>query len=267
MTSGSDRSNLARFFILAALIAIGASIFFLTQDKKVHKTKDSVSRQPSAELVHSSQDQSLQKFSLTGFDEQGKKFWNLEGDTATIDPGQTVLLDENVTLKLKDSTVVKTDHVQWSQDGGILRTHEPVFVTHENTRIKGRGAVGRLSDSFIQLNRDIEMFINQSTLLTCQGPLKIFYKENRMIFYRRVKVVDERGVLKANRMDVIFDPDQKKVSQIIAMGNVTIERGSDTTHSQRVIYSLATGSVRLEGNPEITMHKDSSKILDAPLRN
>jgi lipopolysaccharide export system protein LptA len=127
--------------------------------------------------------------------------------------------------------------------------------------------VGRLNDSFIQLNRDIEMLINRSTLLTCDGPLKIFYKENRMVFYRKVKVVDDRGVLKANRMDVLFDPEQKKVSQIIAIGNVIIERGTDITHSQRAIYSLATGSVRLEGNPEITMHKESSKILDAPLRN
>jgi lipopolysaccharide export system protein LptA len=88
-----------------------------------------------------------------------------------------------------------------------------------------------------------------------------------MIFYRKVKVVDERGILKANRMDVLFDPEEKKVSQIIAIGNVTIERGTDTTHSQRAIYSLATGSVRLEGNPEITLHKDSAKLLDAPIRN
>ena len=88
-----------------------------------------------------------------------------------------------------------------------------------------------------------------------------------MVFYRHVKAVDDRGVLKANRMDVLFDSEQKKVSQIIATGNVTIERGTDTTHSQRAIYTLATGSIRLEGNPEITMHKESAKILDAPLRN
>ncbi len=267
MVQGSHRHNLSKLFIATGLLAITASIFFLTQERK-----SSVAVRPHLsrfrkEITKTSHDQNVQKFSLTGFDEQGKKFWNLEGDTATIDSGQTVFLDQNVTLKLKESTIIKTDHVQWSQDGGILRTHAPVFVTHENTEIKGLGAFGRLNESFIQLNRDIEMLIDQSTLLTCQGPLKIFYKDNKMIFYRKVKVVDDRGVLKANRMDVIIDPVKKKVSQIIAMGNVTVQRGTDTTHSQRAIYSVATGSVRLEGNPEITLHKDSAKILDAPLRN
>lgn len=261
------RSNLSRIFILAGLVTIAIFIFFMTQERKTKKSSSSATWQSRKDLISSSHDQSVKKFSLTGFDDQGKTFWNLEGDTATIDPGQTVFLDQHVTLKLKESTIVKTDHVQWSQEGGALRTNAPVFVTHENTEIKGRGAVGRLSDSFIQLNHDIEMLIDKSTLLTCEGPLKIFYKENKMIFYRKVKVVDERGVLKANRMDVLFDPAEKKVSQIIATGNVTIERGTDTTHSQRAIYSLATGSVRLEGNPEITLHKDSSKILDAPLTN
>ena len=263
----SYKKNLSKIFIAAVLAASGVSIFFLTRESRVADQRSAARRPATQEMIQSSRDQSLQKFSLTGFDEQGKKFWNLEGDTARIDQGQTVFLDQNVTLKLKDSTIVRTDHVQWSQDGGVLRTHAAVFVTHENADIKGQGAIGRLNDSFIQLNRDIEMLINKSTLLTCQGPLKIYYKENKMIFYRKVKVVDERGVLKANRMDVLFDPVQKKVSQIIAMGNVSIERGSDTTHSQRAIYSLASGSIRLEGNPEITLHKDSSKILDAPLRN
>ena len=266
MGVGFQRHHLMKLFLAGCILAAVLSVFFLMHEKKAQENAASA-KKLKKELAVSSTDQSLQKFSLTGFDDQGKKFWNLQGDKARIDPGQTVFLEQNVTLKLKDSTSIKTDHVQWSQEEGILRTPASVFVTHENTEVKGRGAVGRLSENFIQLNRDIEMLINKSTLLTCSGPLKIFFKENRMVFYRHVKVVDDRGVLKANRMDVSFDSEQKKVSQIIAMGNVTIERGTDTTHSQRAIYTLATGSIRLEGNPEITMHKDSSKILDVPLRN
>ena len=266
MSGGFQRHNFAKIFLTVCVVAAMSAVFFMTHERKI-KEKAAAARRIKGDSAASSTDQSLQKFSLTGFDDQGKKFWNLEGDKARIDPGQVVFLEQNVTLKLKDSTVIKTDHVQWSQDGGILRTPALVFVTHQNANVKGRGAVGRLNDNFIQLDHNIEMLINQSTLLTCSGPLKIFFKENRMVFYRNVKIVDDRGVLKANRMDVLFDPDQKKVSQIIAVGNVTIERGSDTTHSQRAIYSLATGSVRLEGNPEVTLHKESSKILDAPLRN
>lgn len=220
-----------------------------------------------AEKPSDSPNQEFQKFNLTGFDNEGKRFWNLEGDTAKIDPGQTVYLDQNVTLRLRDDTVIRTDHVQWSQDGGTLTTNEPVVVDHQSVKIKGIGAVGRPSDSFIQLNRDIRMVINATTTLTCKGPMKIFYKENKIIFYRQVKVVDEKGTLTSNRMDVFFEPNDKKIERIVAMGNVVIQRGTDTTRSARAIYSVATGSIRLEGNPEVTIHKEGSKLLDGAFRN
>ncbi len=264
MRSAFHKSNLLILMFGAGILLLFLVFFFIANGKKAKQPKaQDASRQ---NLISSSRDQELQKFNLTGYDDKGKTFWNLVGETAKIDPGQTVFLDQNVVLKLQGDTVVKTDHVQWSQDGGLLTTSAPVFVDHKTAKIKGVGAVGRPAESFIQLNRDIDVVINQTTHLTCQGPMKIFYKENKMVFYRHVRVEDERGVLKANRMDVLFDPVEKKIDQIIAVGNVTIERGTDITHSQRAIYSLVTGSVRLEGNPEITLHKES-KLIDAPLRN
>ena len=74
-------------------------------------------------------------------------------------------------------------------------------------------------------------------------------------------------LFRSGAMDVLFDSTKKKVQEIIAIGNVVIERGTDTTHSQRAIYSMDTGSVRLEGNPEITLHKGEGNILDGALRN
>ncbi len=250
--------------LLLPLTLAGALVYFLWTTKPVQKKKSEPTR---AQLVQSSQDQKLQKFSLTGFDEKGKSHWNIEGDQAKIDPSRMVFLDQNVTLRLKDNTVIKSDHVQWSQDGGTLRTNAWVTVDHENAKVKGRGAYGKPNDGFIQLDRDIRMTMNDSTTLTCLGPMKIFYNQHLMYFFRRVKVVDQRGTLSANRMNVTFDPDTRKIREIIAIGNVVIERGTDTTHSRRAIYSLDTGSVRLEGNPEITLHKTGGNLLDGALRN
>ncbi len=250
--------------LLLPLTLVGALVYFLYSAKPIKEKHASSAR---SELIQSSQDQKLQKFSLTGFDEKGKTHWNLEGDSAKIDSSRMVFLDQNVTLRLKDNTVIKSDHVQWSQDGGTLRTDAWVTVDHENAQVKGRGAYGRPNDGYIQLNRDIEMTANNSTKLTCKGPMKIFYNQNLMYFFRKVKVVDPRGTLSANRMNVTFDPDTRKIQKIIAIGNVVIERGSDTTHSQRATYSLDTGSIRLEGNPEITLHKTGGSILDGALRN
>jgi lipopolysaccharide export system protein LptA len=259
------RHNFSIFFFIGLMALLAAALLWPLQRKKLEvAAKARVTRE---ELVKSSADQKLQKFSLTGFDDKGGTFWNLEGDVAKIDIGQTVYLDENVTLKIGDGTTIRTDRVQWSQESGKLVTEAAVTVDHENAKVKGLGAVGRLNDHFIQLNRQIEMELNRTTHLTCDGPLKIFYEEDKMIFYRNVKVTDERGTLTARRMDVLFDPEAKKVRQIIAIGDVVIRRGTDTTRSHRAIYTPATGSVRLEGSPQITLHKESQKLLDAPFRN
>ena len=244
---------------------VGALFYFLWTAKPA---QDNHRVEPArVELVQSSTDQKLNKFSLTGFDDKGKSNWNLEGDKAKIDTSRMVFLDDNVTLRLKDNTVIKTDHVQWSQDGGTMRTDAWVTVEHENAHVKGRGAFGRPNEGFIQLDRDIVMTMNDSTTLTCAGPMKIYYNQNIMYFFRNVKVTDQRGTLSAKRMNVSFDPDTREIKEITAIGSVVIERGHDTTHSKRAIYSTDTGSVRLEGNPEITLHKTGGSILDGALRN
>lgn len=253
-----------RYLFLIFLIgAVVISVVVLMSSSKKKKVVAPVSIERQ-EIVNASQDQGLQKFSLTGFDEGGKTFWNLEGDKAKINVDQTVILQQNVTLKLKDDTVVKTDYVEWSQNNSVLKTNAPVFVDHRDAKIKGRGAIGRPNDSFIQLNRQIDMMISGKTHVTCRGPMKVYYKEDKIMLYRDVKVEDARGVLKARRMDVFFDSVQNKVTQIVAMGDVIIEREADTTRSERAIYTLATGSIRLEGNPEVTLHKQKGKLLDMP---
>ena len=252
-------------FYLFIFILVGSFLFLFLQGRQ-HQSpqKKSVS---SKEALDTSRDQRLQKFTMTGFDDTGQKFWNLQGETAKIDAGQTVYLDENVTLRLRDNTVIRTDHVQWSQEGGTMRTAAPVFVDHDAVKVHGIGAMGRPSDSFIQLNRKIVMTSNDGSVLTCDGPMKIYYNENKMILYRNVKAVDQRGTLLAKRMDVFFEADEKKVKQIVAIGDVVIQRGSDTTRSQRATYTVANGSIRLEGNPDITVHKGSESLMQYGVRS
>ena len=259
------RSKNMPLFLLP--LVIGGALFFYYSNMRLNTSQEKAPDSLRHDLVKSSHDQRLEKFSLSGFDDTGKSNWKLEGETAKIDPGQTIFLNDNVTLHLRDNTVIRTDHVQWSQDGGTMRTDAIVTVEHENATVRGRGAFGKPNDGFIQLNRDIEMVINQSTRLVCQGPMKIYYKLNNMTFYRKVKVTDTRGTLSSNRMDVAFDPDSRRIKEITAIGNVVIERGQDISKSQRAIYSVDTGSVRLEGSPEITLRQQSGGLLDGALGN
>ncbi|MBI3252967.1 MAG: LPS export ABC transporter periplasmic protein LptC [Candidatus Omnitrophica bacterium] len=260
MRSHFHRQNVPLVVLFAACLA-AVMLFFVHE-----REKRQALRERSVQASAGPRDQQIQHFVLTGFDDRGKKFWDLEGGTARIDPDQTVYLDDNVTLRLRDNTLVKTSKVTWAQNSSLMTTNAPVVVNREATVIHGRGAIGRPNESFIQINRDIRMTLNASAHLTCQGPMKVYYKENKMVFFRKVRVKDSRGVLSANRMDVFMD-EHKKVDKVIAIGNVVIERGTDTTHSQRAIYSLLTGAVRLEGSPEITLHKGGAGFLDSAAGN
>ncbi len=248
-------------------LIIAGAVFYYYNNIRMDRPVSRVLDPSRSAIVSSSHDQELEKFSLSGFDETGKSNWKLEGESAKIDPGQTIFLNENVTLRLRDNTIIRTDHVQWSQDGGTMRTDAIVTVEHENATVRGLGAYGKPNDGFIQLNKDIEMVVNQSTKLVCAGPMKIYYKENNMTFYRKVKVTDTRGTLSANRMDVAFDSVSRKIKEITAIGNVVIERGQDVSRSNRAIYSVETGSVRLEGSPEITLREKSGGLIDGALGN
>ena len=250
--------KISRSFYLFIALLLGTFVFFFVQGKLRNPAQKKT--RLSREVVDASHDQRVEKFTLTGFDDKGQKFWNLQGQSAKIDAGQTVYLDENVTLRLRDNTLIRTDHVQWSQDRGTMRTNAPVFVDHATVKVKGIGAVGRPSDGFIQLNHDVEMTTRQGSVLTCDGPMKIFYNQNKMVLYRNVKVVDQRGTLLARRMEVLFDSNEKKVKKIIAQGDVVIQRGSDTTRSRRAIYTVSNGSIRLEGNPEVTVQKAGTAL-------
>ncbi len=256
MNSAVFRRNFPFYLFIALLL--GAFVFFFVQGK-IQNSSPKKTRQPAA-AAETSHEQRLKKFNLTGFDDKGEKFWNLQGESAKIDVGQTVFLDENVTLRLRDNTLIKTDHVQWSQDGGTMRTNSKVFVDHATVKVTGIGAVGRPNDGFIQLNRKIHMVTDNGAVLTCDGPMKIYYNQNKMVLYRNVKVTDQRGTLTAKRMDVLFDSKEQKAKKIIAEGDVVIQRGTDTTRSRRAIYTVANGSIRLEGDPEITMHKESAAL-------
>src|SRR3989338_2087202 len=206
--------------LLGALIASGLALILWGYGKPGKANKEAVSEAVRERLVSSSTDQELQKFSLSGFDEKGRRFWKLEGDAAKIDQGQTVYLKSNVTLRLHEDTLVRTDRLEWSQGGVMLKTDAPVLVDHHHTKIKGLGAYGLPNQSFIQLNKDIEMPVNAVTTITCDGPMKFYSRENKAVFCRKVKVIGGRGILTARRMDVYFDDQEKKVTQIIALGDV-----------------------------------------------
>lgn len=203
-------------------------------------------------------DQVIEHFVLEGFDDNGNRIWELVGDSAHIDEQQDVFIEKNVVLTLQESTKIRTDKVLWQNKKSQFVTNQSVKVHHDQVEITGSGALGRMDQKFVQINQNIRMLINAGTIITCRGPLRIHQSENRIVLYRDVWILDERGAVSSDRMDAYYDTEARQVIAVIARGNVRVSRGEDVTYSDTAIYDARTGSVKLEGAPEIDIRSESS---------
>lgn len=236
------------FWVLAALFAgvlIGA--FFQGGDK------NRTPQVPAEKAPGDATDQVIESFKLEGFGEEGVSTWRLKGDTAHVAEKGNVFIEKNVELIVGGQTVINGDKVLWVGAESKFVTSQPVVVTHEEVRLTGRGALGDMNRKFIQINQNIRLTVPPSTLITCKGPAKIYQTENRFSLFRDVWIVDERGTVKADRMEGIFDPKERKIITVTAYGHVRISKGEDVTFCEVATYDTRVGSVKLEGAPEINI--------------
>jgi len=102
------------------------------------------------------------------------------------------------------------------------------------------------------------------TVITCDGPLEIDYESNIAHFYNNVVAKDKRGTLTADKMDVYYSRDKKKVAKIIATGDVIIENPEgNITYSDHVIYLAEEGRIILGGDPEAA-YMAGSRFEESP---
>ena len=104
--------------------------------------------------------------------------------------------------------------------------------------------------------------------------MEIIDADKQAVFRGKVDAVRGDQHIRSDIMTVFYaevkQPDgtsKSQASKLDATGNVIIERDQDTTHSKRAIYSVDTGSIRLEGNPEITLNQGGRGLADLSLNN
>lgn len=204
--------------------------------------------------------QVIEHFELEGFDDDGNASWRLVGESARISAETDVFIERNVVLTMLGGAIIRTDKVFWQNAKTRFVTNQPVRVLHRNIEVDGRGAIGKLNQKSIQINQDVRMRIDpDGTIVTCRGPMRILQAESRVTLYHDVSIHDRRGAMTADRMDAYFDPDTKKIVAITATGNVRIMQEGDVSVANKAIYDTRTGSVRLEGKPEINI-RDTSRL-------
>jgi len=98
-------------------------------------------------------------------------------------------------------------------------------------------------------------------VITCDGPLVVDYDKNVARFHDNVVAEDQRGKLRADVMDVYYSKTTRRVSKIVATGNVVVDNpDGNQTYSDNVIYLAEEGRIILGGDAE-ALYKEGSKSL------
>jgi LPS export ABC transporter protein LptC len=270
------------FLILSlVLIAIGC------QEKTERLSGKETSKVPEPQdVLDEKTEQKILTFSLSGYSEAGRKSWDLKGDSAdiltsnvvllenvlghsytkdnvitlTADKGEfdknknNLLLKENVVATTKDGARLNTDYLNWNATKEEVETDARVKITRENMEAIGQGAFGKPSLKQMQLKKDVTVSLKPTTTITCDGPLQVDTQNNIAIFNKNVVVNDERGKLWADMVKVFFNPQDKTIAKVLAIGNVKIVRGQNITYSEQASYDANSKLIILTGRPKLILY-------------
>jgi len=228
--------------------------------------------------------QKIDNFTLEGFTETGKKRWELRADSADVEEDlvkmkhvkatiwgeegsvnlesnkgaydkkeNKISLIENVLIKTSEGTRLTTERLVWDVQRQEANTNDEVVVEKENLTAKGKGATALTEVKKVELKENVEVRVEPKTVITCKGPLELEYDKNMAKFYEDVEVVDERGKIYADRMDVFFNPQDKKIEKVFAYGNVRILHEGNTAYAEEAVYEAKESRVILKGKPKLVI--------------
>jgi LPS export ABC transporter protein LptC len=184
--------------------------------------------------------------------------------TITADHGNydkelnNVNLEKNVVATTENGTRLLTEQLKISPDKKYMETDVQAQVKKDNINVQGMGAQGDSNLKKVTFKKNVTVVVqdptdpnNGPTVITCDGPLLIDYEKNIAHFKKNVVAQDNRGKLTADTMDVYYNRVSRKVSKIVALGNVVVENpDGNKTYSDSVVYLADEGKIILGGDTE-----------------
>jgi len=274
-----------RRMIMIALLCLAAYIlliqFQVLSQKDIFKSKKATKQKEETQKVYF--------FSFAKYNSTGGKEIEIEGDSANIladtvdllnvvakayadetpvtitaDKGRyekkanMVHIEQNVVATTQDGTRMTTQELDIYPEKHILQNEVQTIVRKNNINVDGVGAWGDTNLKRVKFKKNVTVIVQPDkgatedpTVITCDGPLELDYSRNIAYFKDNVVAKDHRGTLYADTMDVYYSKQNKKVSKIVAKGNVVIENpDGNKTYSDSVIYLADEGRVILGGDTE-----------------
>lgn len=156
-----------------------------TSEQKDAQTTEEISSSKQEELANAP-DEMLSSFSVSGYGQDGKKQWDLEGKSADImdekinmtdvtakiygkdahmnvvaDQGSlnrldnSVHLEKNVFVTSDDGATMTTDYLNWDAQNEKLFSDAPVWLKRGMMEASGKGIIAQPALNFVELKQDV----------------------------------------------------------------------------------------------------------------
>lgn len=195
----------------------------------------------------------------------------ITADAGTIDKATSkVRLDKNVVATTENGTRLLTETLDLFPSRKLLETNAPAEVKKDNISVEGLGAIGDSRLKKVKFKKKVTVIVKnpqsetgKPTVITCDGPLIVEYDQNIARFHDNVVAEDERGKLRADTMDVYYNKNTRRVSKIVAVGNVMVDNpDGNQTLSDSVTYLAEEGRIILGGDTEALYKSGSQSVSD-----
>ncbi len=163
----------------------------------------------------------------------------------------TLTLKEEVAITTSSGIGIKTEMLRWDTKRDVIATSDKVQVSRQSVEATGNGGEVVLGQETAQLDKDVIVRINKDSLVTCKGPLKVYYKKNIAIFKDSVYMKGPDGELFADKMVIYFDHVSNDIRRVVCTGNVKIIRENSIAYCERAEYIKKLSKVLLRGNTKI----------------
>jgi len=274
-----------RLILIFVLLVVFYTFFVqiqvvITRQKKAKQTTAQVEEKP-AHKVYS--------FAFTKYTPEGQKEIEIEGDSAdilsntvqlmnvmakayaeeqpvtvTADKGEydkvknNIHIEQNVVATTEDGTRLVTEQLDMQPSEHIIENNVETQVKKDNINVEGLGARADTRLKKVKFKKNVTVVVQNPddkkagpTTITCDGPLVVDYEKNIAHFKDNVVAKDLRGKLTADTMDVYYSRVSRRVSKIVAAGDVVIENpDGNKTYSDSVIYLADEGRIILGGDTE-----------------
>lgn len=235
--------------------------------------------------------QQVDGFTLEGFTEEGEPAWEVKGRTADVfgdkitisnvdanafgeqevnlkakqgevdKTSGNVKLRQDVVVTTKEGDQLKTDSLDWEKARNRVTTEDPAEISSKSIVAKGIGLTAHPELRTAQLNRNVVVEadtqdndgIAQQIIITCDGPMELDQLNNKAILKENVVAIRGDQILKADMVEILFDPETKKIVTIICTENVSVQRGDNVSFSDKAVYSAADQKVIFVGRPKLIM--------------